>query len=174
MCVNKSSFSAENLQKHEISTKLGCARTKRTLRTSFKLIIWFIESCILLHFTLIKILGSGQNNGPFRIGGFFSHPVYYFLFHIYRQLEILLCLRGCFCFYIEKIRSELCQSRNVCPQHPGDSASSYCSITVLKIKPRGAPICCSISSSLGVQTNTFRLNGSLPCRHASVMSLYQT
>ncbi len=91
MCFNKSSFSAENLRKHEISIKLRCARTRKTLRTSFKLITRFIGSSSLLHIALIKLLRSGQNNGPFRIGGFFAHPVYWPKYRVDLLSEIKTC-----------------------------------------------------------------------------------
>ena len=87
MCFNKPSYCAKNLQKHEISIKLRCARTRKTFRTSFKLIMRFIESSILLDITLIKLLRSGQNNGAFRIGGFSAQPVEWRISNIYlRQI----------------------------------------------------------------------------------------
>lgn len=57
--------------------KLRCPRTSRELRTHFELIMWFIESFIVLHFRLIEPIGNGRNNGTFEIGGFFAHPLYH-------------------------------------------------------------------------------------------------
>ena len=59
------------------------------------------------------------------------------------------------------VRSEMCQSRNVCYLYPGDSASPYWGFTAFEIEQGGAPICCSISSPLGGRTYTSLFNGSL-------------
>ncbi len=50
-CCNNSRHTARNSSKHEISIMLCCARTRETLRTSFRLIISFIESSTFSHFT---------------------------------------------------------------------------------------------------------------------------